>query len=337
MTLLKKLCLFVLVSAVWIGCKDTARAVSPRETMYVQGRFLYDPCGEKVVLRGFNAMIIYWDPLGKETYPQVAETGANACRIFWTVKAEKPPSVLEKTLANCRAEGMIPIPCVWDATGKWENFEKCVDYWCRPEIVAVLQKHQDCLLVNIANEAGKGDVTQEEFRNAYREAIVRMRKAGLHMPLVIDAANWGRGEEYLIENANHLIEVDPDSNLLFSWHPWDTNQPRSRYREAIDASIEKNFCFIIGEFSQLGVFYKKPIDYRFIIEQCREKEIGWLAWVWTCGKVGDPDKHSVSKDRRFGHWANPPWGKTIAVESPYSVKATSERTYYLEHGTCRPE
>ena len=315
--------------------ENARQAVEPRRTMYVDGRFLYDRCGERVVLRGCNAMIIYWDRRGKETYPEIARTGANCCRIFWKVEPGASPQDLDATITNCRDEKMIPMVCVWDATGKWENFAKCVDYWCRPEVVEVLQKHEDCLLVNIANEAGKGDVTHEQYRKAYAKAVARMREAGLRMPLVIDAANWGRGEEYILENAEYLIEQDPDRNLLFSWHPWDTNQPQDRYRDAIDGSIAKNICMIIGEFSHFGVFFKKAIDYQFIMKYCHEKQIGWLPWVWWCGKEGSHDGHSITTDKQFGHWANPPWGEDVAVRSPYSIKNTSRRSHYLEHGTCR--
>ena len=327
-------CLFLL--AALLSALPRSDAAAPRPTMYVEGCHLYDRCGEQVVLRGFNAMIVFWDRLGTQTYPEIAQTGANCCRIFWMTDAASA-SEFEQTIANCRAQKMIPIPCVWDATGKWENFQKCVDFWCRPEIVQALQKHQDCLIVNIANEAGTRDVTHEQFREAYAQAIKKLRDAGLHMPLMVDAAHWGRGEDYLQQNGPHLVETDPDHNLLFSWHPWDDRQPPSRYRAAIDSSIEKNFCLVVGEFSHLDVFFKNPIDYEFILQYCQEKEIGWLPWVWWCGDRGKHDGHSVTTDKKFGNWANEPWGENVAVKSPYSVRNTAKRSYYLENGQCRDE
>jgi mannan endo-1,4-beta-mannosidase len=326
--------LLLLVTALLLAAGGTALAKRP-QTMEVDGRFLYDRCGEKVILRGANTMIVYWDRRGEATFPELAKTGANCCRIFWTVGAEAPPRDLDVCLANCRKHHMIPIPCVWDATGKWHNLQKCIDYWCRPDVVGVLRKYEDCLLVNIANEAGKRDVTDEQYRKAYADALVKMRAAGLHMPLVIDAAHWGRGEDYILENGPALVEADPDRNVLFSWHPWDTRQEQSRYKKAIDASIEKNLCTIVGEFSHVGVFFKRSIDWEYIVRYCQEREIGWLPWVWHCGKVGNPDGHSITTDRQFGHWANAPWGKQIAVESPYSIRKTSKRPYYLVHGECR--
>ena len=54
-------------------------------TFHVTGRFLYDRCNEKVVLRGVNEMVVW--TAGKDGAPEFAEiakTGANSVRIVWT-------------------------------------------------------------------------------------------------------------------------------------------------------------------------------------------------------------------------------------------------------------
>lgn len=305
----------------------------PSATFQVEGRHLYDPCGERVVLRGVNAMILYWDRLGETTYPEIAKTGANAVRIFWHAESDATPEQLDQTLANCWANNMIPIICVWDATGKWEAFEKCVAFWESEEIAAVINKHEGHVLVNIANEAGDGSVSQETYREAYIDAVQRLREAGYRMPLIIDAGNWGRDEDYLFENAAALLEADPLDNLIFSWHPWDTEQPDSRYISAFDRAGEMGICMIVGEFSHIGVFYEKPIPYELIIEECQARDIGWLAWVWWCCR-DDYDGHTISADKTYGNWANDPWGENLIVESAYGIEATAERTAYLKTGEC---
>lgn len=317
-------CVLRILSLSLLMVAPGARADEPGATMSVEGKTLRDRFGEPVVLRGANAMIVYWDRPGTVTYPEVAETGANCCRIFWTVEADATPEELDATLANCRAQRMIPMPSLWDATGKWDQLETCVDYWCRPEIVAVLKKHEDVLLLNIANEAGDGAVTDDEFRAAYASAIRKLRDAGLRMPLVIDAANWGRGERYLLDHGPFLLDQDPDRNLIFSWHPWDAEQPEARYEEAFRASIERDLCLIVGEFSHLDVFYKQPIDYDAILRLAHEHEIGWLAWVWWCCE-GDGDGHSITTDKTFGRWNNDPWGRRVVLDHPFGIKNTARR------------
>jgi len=60
---------------------------------------------------------------------------------------------------------------------------------------------------------------------------------------VIDAAGWGRGEDYILNTGQYLLDADPDHNLIFSWHPWDPGNSggtKERIKAAIDASIAKN-------------------------------------------------------------------------------------------------
>ena len=50
--------------------------------------------------------------------------------------------------------------------------------------------------------------------------IRRMRAAGIHVPLIIDASGYGQDINGLQENGPYLIEADPDRNLMFSIHMW---------------------------------------------------------------------------------------------------------------------
>lgn len=308
------------------GTQDAAPA---RPTSYVKGRHLYDRCGEKVVLRGANAGIAFpSDPQAKHL-AQLAQTGANAVRLTFRDKYNKSgPQEVDTALSEAIKQRMIPIPALWDATGDWSMLGFCVDFWTQPEMVKVLKKHEAYTLLNIANEAGDGSVTDAQFRQEYTQAIQKVRAAGLRMPLVIDAANWGRGEDYILNNAQHLLQQDPEHNLLFSWHPWDTKQPQNRYDQAIDGSIAKDICMIIGEFSSLGVNYNDPIDYAYIMQVAQKKQIGWLWWWWY-----GQDQHSLTTDGTFGNWANV--GQEVCVTSADGIQSTSVRTHYLTTGSCK--
>jgi mannan endo-1,4-beta-mannosidase len=72
-----------------------------------------------------------------------------------------------------------------------------------------LIKYQQYLLLNIANEAGTAAVTNKDFAEKYAVLVKLLREGGLNMPLVIDAANWGRNEDYLLTNAAALLNADP--------------------------------------------------------------------------------------------------------------------------------
>lgn len=282
--------------------------IQPR--MYVVGNSLFDRCGRKVVLRGVNAMIVIRDPTGEISYPKIAKTGVNCVRIFWSTTTH-PGNTLENfdaTLTNCRENNMIPMPCVWGRWGgNWQYLQEAVDFRLRPEWVEVLRKHEDHILFNIANEVGNQTVTDSMFRERYEKAVLRLRNAGLHMPLVIDASGHGRDESLLFKSAEYLLEKDPDHNLIFSRHLYD-HIPRSGKRERVEGALDTmammdNACFIVGEFSQCqsGSYdnemegcEKQKVEWEYLIERCQQEEIGRLAWVWWCCR-GDGDLHSIVK------------------------------------------
>jgi mannan endo-1,4-beta-mannosidase len=56
-------------------------------------------------------------------------------------------------------------------------------------------------MLNITDECGDRTVSQAAFSEKYAPVVQRMRAAGINVPLVIDAANWGCNEAYLLENA----------------------------------------------------------------------------------------------------------------------------------------
>jgi len=143
-------CLFLVASWYVFSCyrgtdkTETGNDVSngaslPEDVMKVEGRFLYDKCGEKVVLRGVNAMIVYWDREGTITFPEIAKTGSSCVRIFWKLDHPTPTSEeLDLAITNCIANEMIPMVGLWDATGDWSKLKFCVDWWTSPEIVEVV-------------------------------------------------------------------------------------------------------------------------------------------------------------------------------------------------------
>jgi len=304
--------------------------------MYVDGRFLYDSCGERVILRGTDVMTAWWDHGGATTFPQLAQTGANCARIFWqTGHSYLDASHLDLAITNCINNDMIPMVGLWNATGEWAQLQTCVDYWTSPSIVAVVQEHEQYFLLNIANEAGDGSQTDAEWRTAYENAITQIRNAGIICPLVIDPAGWGRDENYIFNSGQALVDHDPLHNIIFDWHPWDAvpeGGTKERIRNAIDTSIALDICFIIGEFSHIGVDLSKRTEWEFILQYATENDIGWLPWVWWC--CGTPAwGHSVVYDKIYGHW-NKPWGEQVAVANQYSIFNTTVRPASIVNGSC---
>jgi hypothetical protein len=66
---------FTLILCLLLACRFIA--LSQPAGMYVKDRYLFSAGGDTVVLKGFNAMIVYWDIHGDKNFPQIEKTGAN--------------------------------------------------------------------------------------------------------------------------------------------------------------------------------------------------------------------------------------------------------------------
>lgn len=74
------------------------------------------------------------------------------------------------------------------------------------------------MLINIGNEVSNANISDDTFTKGYTDAILKMRKAGIHVPLLIDASSWGQDINKLQACGPALIETDPDSNIMLSVH-----------------------------------------------------------------------------------------------------------------------
>jgi mannan endo-1,4-beta-mannosidase len=301
----------------------------------VRGRHLYDRCGEKVILRGVNEMII-WAPSGtdgRSLYPEIAKTGANTVRIVWNGGGSA--GQLDQTIQNALSSQLIPMVENHDATGDIYKVRGTVDYWTRSDIVSVLKKYDANLLLNIANEAGATNVADDVFKSVYKEAIARIRGTGIKAPLIIDATAWGQNTAQLFRVGAEIFQSDPLRNVMFSAHLYDgggvTADKVYRLADQISAWA---YPLIIGEFAVAtpGVCNQRT-DYRAILAASQQREISWLPWSWggarnlDCGddfNMGNGSLNSLSG-----------WGLEVSVTDPNSIRNTSRRPRSITTGSCQ--
>jgi mannan endo-1,4-beta-mannosidase len=311
-------------------------ALSEYPGFRVVGRHLYDPCGEKVILRGVANPNIWFQKSGLPQYTEIEKTGANVIRIVWQISGTAEQ--LDEAIFNCIDYYMIPMVECHDATGDWSKLDEVVDYWTRTDIADVLISHENYLLLNIANEAGDWAVSSKTFKDDYTAHIQKIRNAGIHVPLVIDGTDWGKNINILQANGPALIAADPDHSLLFSIHMWWPSMYGYTEQDIIDEiaeSVNMELPIIVGEFSQMHGSCSDPITpsraiaYQTIIEQCYLHEIGYIAWSWfgNCNPLWD-----MTTDGTYETLYD--WGLEVAVTSEYSIKNTSVRPYFMENGDC---
>ena len=317
--------------------------------MRVDGHNLLDSGGELFLIRGLNAMTLYWDgrqstpdanwdTAGAYTFSQITQTGANTVRIFWD-HAEGaagwriPPEALDATLRNCVNNNMVPIPELHDITGDrgtLADFEKCVDYWVSDDVVHVLKKYENNLLLNIVNEWNVPGGTNDAICAAYSKAIKRIRQAGLACPVVVDGGReWAADESAVFDNAARLLAADPLHNLVFSIHIYDpigtARGSRERIKRVMDEAVALKICLIWGEFNRNG-YKDQPVDWKFLIDYAQQTHTGYLVWAWW-----DPTSaFRITNQMKYGDWATPlEWTSGVMRDEPNGILGTSKKTVTL--------
>lgn len=335
----------------------------------VDGNHLNDPCGNKVVLKGFNKMSVFdeEDPLGNTYFTEIAKTNANSVRIVWQ-KNHSDGSVaslsqLETLIQHCIAQKMIPMVEMHDATCDLGQLNAVVDYWTRADVSALVKKYEHALLINIANEAGDYQVTAAPFLSAYKSAITRMRNAGIRPPLIIDAPDCGKNLDVLLEVASDLMQHDPDHNLVFSTHAyWSKEaikdvQP-TFIKDELSKAAATNLPFIIGELAGYGGWPgegqpdyaacsdKGSVDYQTLLTEAASHDMGFYVWEWGPGNGYydyNPPKLcpqlDATTDGTYQSIVNTPandaargWVRNTVIDNNNGIQKSAAKTAYIQNG-----
>jgi mannan endo-1,4-beta-mannosidase len=289
----------------------------------VKGRTIFDGTGAEFIIRGVNKMIVWLDPDGEPSFREIAKTGANAARIVWTIK-DGTVEGLGLAVENCIRRKMVPIIEIHDFTGAWDAavFKAATAYWTSPAMLSLIKKYEKFLIINYGNEIGSDRVSHAEFKKRYSAAIRRMRRSGIRVPIMIDAAAWGTGMDYIYKNWKYLTAKDPRKNLIFSVHMWWNDGNARRVKEAVQNAEKLKIPMVVGEFALAGIDNKGLICYETIITECNRARTGWLAWEWGPGNLHG-NLMDMTKDGKFATlWG---WAKEVCLDSPYSIKNTAIR------------
>jgi mannan endo-1,4-beta-mannosidase len=250
-------------------------------------------------------------------------------------------SEAETAVNNAVRSGLIPILEMHDATCETlgSAVDPVINFWVRPESVTFIQKHAAHLIVNIANEAGDSE-SAATFRTYYAGAVQRMRAAGIHLPLMIDGNNCGRNGELLLSVAQGLLADDPDHNLLFSMHWYDSGASQTaRVTSVMENAVANSVPFLIGEFSSTGVPQcTATVPYKQIISEAQRLGIGYLPWEWGPGNEDcKPASGNSPMDMTTGNTfatLQTGWATEVTMTDPASIKNTSVRSSFITGGGC---
>lgn len=342
---------WVLVWAVSFVCYS---AYSQASGLKVNGRHIYDLCKQQVVLKGVNYPVLDdWDfPASSEKSSEIAKTGANAVRIQWYINygnQSRPAyalSDLDTVISRIARLDMIPILELHDYTcaGDLSALNTTVTAWYTSQpVLDLIDKHKEYLIVNILNEAGTVRWAQnpaqaeQNFKNAYIQAVNTLRNAGIHTLLMIDAPDCGSTLSTLVNVGQELLDNDPDTNLVFSTHTYwiaYTGNDSANIRTELQTAYNSGLPIVLGEVAteqdEVGTPCMYTLNYKAILRIAEDLDFGWLIWSWY--KDLCPNR-AMTTNGNFN--ALTPFGQEIVNDPVFGLAHVSALSPYLvTDGAC---
>ena len=295
---------------------------------------IYDANGNPFVARGVNNRHVWFDSWGPtpalDALDNIASFGFNSVRIIWEIDLgpglsgdPTNDSLLERIIQTTIDNKMVPMVELHDFTGRNNTHDllnRGVKWWT--ERAAIWQKYEKSLLINIANEFGDYHLAQgssrAKFPKVYKEAITRIRNAGINNTLIIDSFHYGKDYTLIAEYGREIYEHDPQKNIVFSIHFYcGEGEHHEKIADAFDSIAGQGLPMIVGEFSDTHDPCGEVED-EFIMAEAEAHGVGYYAWAWD------------DKEWKIGtHWEADsaeeltPWGRDLIFGSN-GIDKTSE-------------
>jgi hypothetical protein len=238
-------------------------------------------------------------------------------RIVWeTSDSQLDAELLQRILRRAIDVQLVPMIELHDVTGSRSSEEllRMAQYFTEADIREVLLEFEDYLLVNIANEW-----SGEDFFSAYEAAIATIRSADLNHTLVIDANGWGQNVRVIFEEGHNLLDADPERNLLFSTHMYESFTNSARITEAFETAVAEKLPLVVGEFGFQHGTPVQQIDVEHLLEEAARLEIGHMGWSWL-GNNTDVSYLDLSYDWDGTRLTE--WGERL-INGEYGIKQTA--------------
>ncbi|MEK4979191.1 glycoside hydrolase family 5 protein [Bacillus sp. FSL K6-6540] len=288
---------------------------------YVNGTKLYDSTGKAFVMRGVNHPHTWYKNDLNAAVPAIAQTGANTVRVVLSNGSQwikDDLNAVNSIISLVSQHQMIAVLEVHDATGKDEyaSLEAAVDYWI--SIKGALIGKEDRVIVNIANE-WYGNWNSSGWADGYKQAIPKLRNAGIKNTLIVDAAGWGQYPQSIVDEGAAVFASDQLKNTVFSIHMYEyAGKDAATVKTKMDDVLNKGLPLIIGEFG--GYHQGADVDEIAIMKYGQQKEVGWLAWSWygNSPELNDLDLAVGPSGNLTG------WGNTV-VHGTDGIQQTSKK------------
>jgi mannan endo-1,4-beta-mannosidase len=304
----------VIACSLWAaGCAQTTHSGNPQgQALRVQGRFLFDICGEPVVIRGI-------EDSQRTNIDEIAKAQSNAVRLVYRMDAAELESKLKQATDNKLLVSLIP-----GGDGYMDT-----SWWGREDIKAILMKYQPWLL---PHAYGEGAYTKDPARwlRETKEVISALRGFGYQFPIELLADQWGQQLDTLLDHGREVLDFDPEHNVILGNQMYSIYHPDDATIASIIGSglpIMLGSCSFRDPSNPSQGWYDAPLDqYKLVWQKTYENQIGSFYWDWG------PSIDGMTTDGHFGSWTDK--GQIIANSGAYSLPKTAKKTTWMLTGKC---
>ncbi|WP_031014852.1 cellulase family glycosylhydrolase [Streptomyces sp. NRRL F-5727] len=315
------------------GTAGTAQAAPAAESgIHVSNGRIYEANGNEFVMRGVNHAHT-WYPTETGAVADIAAKGANTVRVVlssgdrWT---ETSTSQVSSIIGDCKANKVICVLEVHDTTGYGEDgaaatLDQAADYWVG--IRSALQGQEDYVVVNIGNEP-YGNSGYTAWTEATKNAVVKLRNAGIANALMVDAPNWGQDwSNTMRSDAASVFAADPRRNTIFSIHMYGVYDTAAEVQDYLNHFVANRLPIVVGEF---GDHHSDgDPDENAIMATARSLRVGYLGWSWSGNGSGVEYLDMVNG---FDAGSLTPWGNRF-FNGADGIAATSTRATIFGGGS----
>ncbi|MFC9730011.1 cellulase family glycosylhydrolase [Streptomyces roseolus] len=292
--------------------------------IHVSNGRVYEADGSEFVMRGVNHAHA-WYPSETGAIADIAATGANTVRVVlssgdrWT---ETSTSQVASIIDDCKANKVICVLEVHDTTGYGEDgaaasLDQAADYWVG--VKSALRGQEDYVVVNIGNEP-YGNSGYTAWTGATKNAVVKLRNAGIENALMVDAPNWGQDWSHTMRsNAASVFAADPRRNTIFSVHMYGVYDTAAEVQDYLNHFVNNGLPIVVGEFGD-DHSDGNP-DENAIMATARSLRVGYLGWSWSGNGSGVEYLDMVNG---FDAGSLTPWGNRF-LNGADGISATSTR------------
>ncbi|MFJ5778982.1 cellulase family glycosylhydrolase [Streptomyces sp. NPDC093094] len=283
---------------------------------------LYEANGNEFVMRGINHAHA-WYPDRTSSIADIAAKGANTVRVVlstgdrWT---KTSGSTVSSIIEKCKASKVICVLEAHDTTGYGEDsaaasLDQAANYWIG--IKSALAGQENHVIVNIGNEP-YGNSGYSAWTSATKNAIVKLRNAGINNALMVDAPNWGQDwSNTMRNNAASVFAADPDRNTVFSIHMYGVYDTAAEVQSYLNDFVNNKLPIVVGEFGD-NHSDGNP-DENAIMATAQSLRVGYLGWSWS-GNGSGVEYLDVVNGFDAGSLTN--WGRRL-IDGANGIASTS--------------